>query len=170
MKAPTNRFLLMMAAFLGGLALCLGGILWVSGGLPAGSVAHAAVGGPFQLTDENGKTISDENFRGKPFLVFFGFTHCPDICPTTLFEVSEVMRRLGPDADRTAALFITRRSRARHAGKDEGVSVELRSAPARRDRQRRRGRRGREGLSRLLQENSDRPATTTRWITPPSSI
>ena len=45
--------------------------------------------------------------KGRPFLVFFGYTHCPDICPTTLFDVSEVMRALGKDADRTGALFIT---------------------------------------------------------------
>lgn len=98
----------MLAAFLGSLVLCLGGILWLTNGISGGGIAQqASVGGPFQLTDENGKAISDESFRGKPFLVFFGFTHCPDVCPTTLFEVSEVMRRLGPDADKTAALFIT---------------------------------------------------------------
>jgi protein SCO1/2 len=45
--------------------------------------------------------------RGKPFLVFFGFTHCPDICPTTLFDISQLLHQLGPDADRTGALFIT---------------------------------------------------------------
>jgi protein SCO1/2 len=45
--------------------------------------------------------------KGKPYLVFFGFTHCPDICPTTLFDVSEMMRALGKDADRAGALFIT---------------------------------------------------------------
>src|SRR6202007_2243622 len=49
----------------------------------------------------------DQDLKGHPFLVFFGFTHCPDVCPTTLFEVSEVLRALGGDADRTAALFIT---------------------------------------------------------------
>ena len=42
-----------------------------------------------------------------PVLVFFGFTHCPDICPTTLFEISEVLERLGPDADKVQALFVT---------------------------------------------------------------
>jgi protein SCO1/2 len=51
--------------------------------------------------------VSDADIKGKPFLVFFGFTHCPDICPTTLFEISQVMKTLGPDADRTGALFIT---------------------------------------------------------------
>jgi protein SCO1/2 len=45
--------------------------------------------------------------KGKPFLVFFGYTHCPDVCPTTLFDISEVMRALGPDADRTRGLFIS---------------------------------------------------------------
>ena len=45
--------------------------------------------------------------KGRPFLVFFSYTHCPDICPTTLFEISEVMKALGKDADRTRALFIT---------------------------------------------------------------
>jgi protein SCO1/2 len=45
--------------------------------------------------------------KGRPFLVFFGYTHCPDICPTTLFDLSEVLRALGKDADKTSALFIT---------------------------------------------------------------
>jgi protein SCO1/2 len=51
--------------------------------------------------------VTDRDFNGEPYLVFFGFTHCPDVCPTTLFDVSEVLRNLGPDADRTGALFIT---------------------------------------------------------------
>ena len=67
----------------------------------------AAIGGPFKLTDQNGQTVTDQDLKGHPFLVFFGFTHCPDVCPTTLFEVSEILRALGPDADRTRALFIT---------------------------------------------------------------
>jgi protein SCO1/2 len=67
----------------------------------------AAVGGPFKLIDQNGKAVSDQDLKGHPFLVFFGFTHCPDVCPTTLFDVSEMLRALGPDADRTRALFIT---------------------------------------------------------------
>jgi protein SCO1/2 len=74
---------------------------------PAGGPGIAAIGGPFRLTDQTGRTVTDEDFRWKPFLVFFGFTHCPEICPTTLFEISEVLRKLGPDADRTHALFIT---------------------------------------------------------------
>jgi protein SCO1/2 len=45
--------------------------------------------------------------KGKPFLVFFGYTHCPDVCPTTLFDMSQLMKELGPDADRANAVFIT---------------------------------------------------------------
>jgi protein SCO1/2 len=69
--------------------------------------AVACVGGPFHLEDQNGKPVTDQDMKGRPFLVFFGFTHCPDICPTTLFDVSQVLKSLGPDADRTGALFIT---------------------------------------------------------------
>ena len=108
MNPRSMRMMLVLAAFLGGLVLCLGSILWFTGrGVGPVATAPSTVGGPFNLTDQNGKPISNETFRGKPFLVFFGFTHCPDVCPTTLFEVSEVMRRLGPDADKTAALFVT---------------------------------------------------------------
>ena len=67
----------------------------------------SAVGGPFQLVDQNSKPITDHDLKGRPFLVFFGFTHCPDVCPTTLFEVSEIFRALGPDAKDLRALFVT---------------------------------------------------------------
>ena len=67
----------------------------------------AAIGGPFSLTDQNGRTVTDQDLKGRPFLVFFGYTNCPDFCPTTMFEISEVLRKLGPDGDRTRALFIT---------------------------------------------------------------
>ena len=108
MASPSNRVLLMLAAFLGSLALVLGSILWLTKDIrPAGIVQQGTVGGSFQLTDQDGRTITAETFRGKPLLMFFGFTHCPDVCPTTLFEVSEIMRKLGKDADRTAALFVS---------------------------------------------------------------
>src|SRR4030081_1974816 len=72
-----------------------------------GAQQIAMIGGSFKLTDQNGKEVTDQDLKGRPFLVFFGFTHCPDVCPTTLFEVSEILRTLGPDADRMRALFIT---------------------------------------------------------------
>jgi protein SCO1 len=107
MKAQTSRLILMIAAFVAGLALCLSVVLLVAqrGSMPLPQVS--AVGGPFKLIDQNGRTVTEQDVKGRPFLVFFGFTHCPDVCPTTLFDISEVFRKLGPDADRTAALFIT---------------------------------------------------------------
>jgi len=108
MTARTARVLLIGTAFLAGLIVCFGVVLLVAG-RGSGPVAQqiAAIGGPFTLTDQNGRTVHDQDFSGKPFLVFFGFTHCPDVCPTTLFEISEILRTLGPDADRIHALFIT---------------------------------------------------------------
>jgi protein SCO1 len=104
----TSRIALVLGAFLAGLVLFFTAILLVTGYAPSPvGQAVAAVGGPFQLTDQSGKAVTDADMKGKPFLVFFGFTHCPDICPTTLFDMSQLMKELGPDADRTGALFIT---------------------------------------------------------------
>jgi protein SCO1/2 len=108
MSARSVRILVISAAFLAGLVLCFGVVLMVSGRLSAPVAQQiAAIGGPFKLTDQNGQALSEQDLKGRPFLVFFGFTHCPDVCPTTLFEVSEILRSLGRDADRTRALFIT---------------------------------------------------------------
>jgi protein SCO1 len=108
MSTRATRLILIASAFLAGLVVCFGVVLLVVGrSVPPSGAQTAAIGGPFSLTDQNGRTVTDQDFKGRPFLVFFGFTHCPDVCPTTLFEVSEILRKLGPDADRVAALFIT---------------------------------------------------------------
>ena len=102
------RLLLVAAAFLAGLTLFTAVILLVGGRSQTARLAPwAAPGGPFALVDQNSKPVTDKDFLGKPLLVFFGYTHCPDVCPTTLFEISEVMRVLGPDAGRLNAIFIT---------------------------------------------------------------
>jgi protein SCO1/2 len=67
----------------------------------------ARIGGPFELTTHEGRRLSSAELEGKPFAVFFGFTHCPDVCPTTLLELTNLIKRLGPDADRMRFLFIT---------------------------------------------------------------
>ncbi len=67
----------------------------------------ALVGGPFALVDQDGKAVTDADMKGKPFLVFFGFTHCPDICPTKLFEISQTLKALGDDVPDIQALFIS---------------------------------------------------------------
>ncbi len=108
LRGRSFRVLQVLGAFLCGLVLVFGAIIHISGRSPSAiGPAIAAVGGPFHLEDQNGQPVSDEDMKGRPFLVFFGFTHCPEICPTTLFEISEVIRELGKDADRIGALFIT---------------------------------------------------------------
>lgn len=107
MRRGITRFLFVLAAFAAGLVLCLSVILLTIGGGSTSLVRAAAVGGPFSLTDENGRSFTDQDLRGKPFLVFFGFVRCPVVCPTTLFEMSEAVRALGSDADRITALLIT---------------------------------------------------------------
>ncbi len=103
MKQST-RIAAVLGAFLAGAAMLVAAVLYV---LPGETARPSSVGGPFRLLDHNGRVVTEANFKGRPFLVFFGFTHCPDICPTALFEMSEVLKRLGPDADKTAALFIS---------------------------------------------------------------
>jgi cytochrome oxidase Cu insertion factor (SCO1/SenC/PrrC family) len=66
-----------------------------------------AIGGPFTLTAGNGQVMTDRDFRGKWLLVYFGYTHCPDICPTTLAEVSKTLNMLGPLAAKVQPLFIS---------------------------------------------------------------
>ncbi|MER8788384.1 SCO family protein [Mesorhizobium sp. M0983] len=90
-------------------------LLVVAGGLyawspekpPAVLAGAVTIGGPFKLTTQDGKPLSDADLKGKPFAVFFGFTHCPEVCPTTLWEMTEALKTLGPDADRLKVLFIS---------------------------------------------------------------
>src|SRR2546430_16763851 len=108
MTVRNTRILVLAASFRAGLALCFGVVLIRAGRLSSPVAQQiAAIGGPFKLIDQNGQVVTDQDLKGHPFLVFFGFTHCPDVCPTTLFDVSEILRSLGPDADRARALFIT---------------------------------------------------------------
>ncbi|MGA7455729.1 MAG: SCO family protein [Methyloceanibacter sp.] len=67
----------------------------------------ALIGGPFSLIDQTGKTVTDQDFRGRYMLVFFGFTHCPDICPAELQVMSAALDELGPKADEVVPIFIT---------------------------------------------------------------
>src|SRR4249920_3303240 len=102
----TIRPLVIIAAFAASLVVGLVLMLWAMGGLRT-VTAPAAIGGPFQLTDQAGQVVTDRNLKGKPTLIFFGFTHCPDICPTSLFEISEVLKAMGKDADRVNAYFVS---------------------------------------------------------------
>lgn len=84
--------------------------LWVAGSQPpigVQSTGKALIGGPFSLVNHNGQPVTDKDFRGKLMLVFFGFTHCPDICPTELQTVAAALEQLGPDAQKIAPIFVT---------------------------------------------------------------
>ena len=70
-------------------------------------IDHATFGRDFQLNDPQGKPRRLADFRGKVVVIFFGYTHCPDVCPTTLATMAEVMRQLGQDATRVQVLFVT---------------------------------------------------------------
>src|SRR3954453_22414459 len=62
-----------------------------------GIIAATPAGGPFTMVDHTGRTVTDQTYRGEYLLVFFGYTHCPDICPTTLDRITQVMEALRPD-------------------------------------------------------------------------
>jgi protein SCO1/2 len=73
----------------------------------ARSAGGATIGGSFALEAPDGHVVTDKDMAGRPYLVFFGYTHCPDICPATLSDMTAVYKELGPDAAKVNALFIS---------------------------------------------------------------
>ena len=111
-KVPTRRRL--SAALILSLALLVGGLgilaAVVHFTMPRGgqlASSASAIGGAFSLVDQSGKPFTEKDLTGKPSLVFFGFTHCPDICPTKLFEITQMLDSLGTDAGKVNVVFIT---------------------------------------------------------------
>ncbi|HJT42884.1 MAG TPA: SCO family protein [Rhizomicrobium sp.] len=93
-------------------AALIGGLLWHQSQRVPGlgrvvSSGQADVGGPFRLTDQNGKTVTDTDFRGRYMLIFFGYSFCPDICPTTMGVAAQALETLGGRANRVVPIFIT---------------------------------------------------------------
>lgn len=88
-----------------------GGWLVTDGPLAPARVASGpqslAIGGPFRLTDHRGRAVTEQDFRGRPMAVFFGFTSCPDVCPTTLGDMTGLIEALGADADRIHWVFVS---------------------------------------------------------------
>ena len=116
-KPAAPRRALVIAIWVIGLLLA-GGLGWLisdlmtpgGGALVAGlrSATAPAIGGPFTLVDDSGKPRTDTDFRGKLMLVYFGYTHCPDACPTALQDMADALERLGPEASQQVApIFIT---------------------------------------------------------------
>lgn len=67
----------------------------------------ASIGGPFRLADHNGQIVTDASLRGKPYALFFGFTHCPDVCPTSMLEITNDLNALGNAAKDFRVYFVT---------------------------------------------------------------
>ena len=104
----SRRVLLPLVAFLFGVLVFGSAIVWWTGSrLPAGGSVTSSIGGAFRLTAHDGRTVSEKDLTGTPSVVFFGFTHCPDVCPTALFEMTQVYAALGADADKLKTYFVT---------------------------------------------------------------
>lgn len=110
-KRPRRSFLPLAIACLAALLLAGAATLWVATDRPAApppaSAAGSGVGGPFTLTNTEGKPVTDKDFRGKFMLVYFGYTYCPDVCPTTLSDVTGALEKMGAAADRVQPVFIS---------------------------------------------------------------
>ena len=106
MAARPTKPLVVFSAFAASLAVSLLVVMWLLGGFRS-VTAPAAIGGPFRLTDQSGQVVTEKALQGKPTLIFFGYTHCPDVCPTSLFEMSELLRAMGKDADKVNAFFVS---------------------------------------------------------------
>jgi protein SCO1/2 len=107
MRARLIAFI--VAGFLIG-ALAGAALLLVTGprgGQPVQSSGTALVGGPFSLVGTDGKPVTDRDFRGRYMLIFFGFTHCPDICPAELQVIAQALEQLGDKAKNVVPIFIT---------------------------------------------------------------
>jgi len=96
-RSPGVRAIVLLAV--------LAGILLV--GVARAQTAATTVGGPFTLVAPAGTTVSEDAYRGRWLLVYFGFTHCPSACPTALLQIAIALEQLGPLADRMQAIFIT---------------------------------------------------------------
>lgn len=77
------------------------------GGAGLSLLPTAQIGGPFNLVTHDGKRLSSDDVKGTPFALFFGFTFCPDVCPTSMLDLTNVLKQLGPDADRMRYFFVS---------------------------------------------------------------
>ncbi len=93
--------------FIAALAVIVGGVVYEQFWLGGAENASPAVGGPFTLIDQSGATRSDSDFRGKVMLVYFGYTYCPDACPTTLQAISQTLDMIGNQASKVQPIFIS---------------------------------------------------------------
>ncbi|MEM9732499.1 MAG: SCO family protein [Pseudomonadota bacterium] len=102
------RYTLWAAVFVMGAFLAYSTVNWTLEQRPNASVTpRADIGGPFQGTLADGTPITEASLKGRPHVMFFGFTNCPDVCPTTLYEASQWLKDLGDDANKLDVYFVT---------------------------------------------------------------
>jgi protein SCO1 len=89
------------------IALAVGLTFYWREGAPLSGAGIADIGGPFSLTDQTGATVTEASLKGHPSAMFFGYTYCPDVCPTTLYEMTGWLGELGTDAGRLKVYFVT---------------------------------------------------------------
>lgn len=105
---PSPRAQFIVAALVLLLLAALGALILASrGGDDAAPPDSASVGGGFTLIDTQGRTFTDQALRGKPFAIFFGFTRCPDVCPTTLGRMTQLRKQLGADGMKVNIVFVS---------------------------------------------------------------
>ena len=102
----SRRNVILIAACVIGLAF-LGAVAWKAGVFSNQGKGTALVGGPFQLVNQDGKPVDEKILKGKWTAVFFGFTYCPDVCPTTMQALGAAQAQLGPKADKLQVVFIS---------------------------------------------------------------
>ncbi|MDQ0395124.1 SCO family protein [Labrys monachus] len=108
MTVQANRLQVIAVTVLVGILCAIGVLLWQSMGSGGrGSPQTSLIGGEFTLVNQDGKPITQADFLGKPTAYFFGYTNCPDACPTTLTDMTDRLKALGPDGDKFNVVFIT---------------------------------------------------------------
>lgn len=103
MKAFRNILWALVAIVLAGLAY----LTWYDRENGSNPMVFGQIGGPFELVDQDGQPVDQTMFDGKPYALFFGFTHCPEICPTSLYEMAGWIEAMGSEADKMGFAFIT---------------------------------------------------------------
>jgi protein SCO1 len=101
-RPPQTFIFAVIGLLIAVLLLGTGGFLWLTG-----ATGGPSIGGPFTLVNQDGKTVTDRDFHGRYMLVYFGYTYCPDVCPTTLNSIAQAMEKLGAKANRVQPIFIT---------------------------------------------------------------
>ena len=89
------------------LLVAIGAVLYLRDKGDGPLLAGAIGGGPFSLVDQTGAPVTETALKGHPSAMFFGYTFCPDVCPTTLYDMTALMEALGPDADKLKVYFVT---------------------------------------------------------------